>query len=311
MSGQPAAARDRDRLAVPLSGWMRPKQTTSVAGRSPRTAGRRRRRRGAPSRRSRSPGTRSASEIETNALPTAGRPGRMRGRREAVDRRHQRRLGEARERQRQPVEVVVDQVELRRPRRARARRAAPPRCARRSSRPPRTAARHTPSSVASVTESSVANSVTSTPRADEAVGEQAGDELPRAVVARRRPPGDRPEQRDLHGAAASPAARGVEREQRLEVRERRLGALVVVDVGRAQAVVAAAGGEVVDRRASRLRPRNHSKARSARRAWRSAPVATNASTSASTSAAASSGCSSPAPGRGSPRRRPRCPTSST
>ena len=76
-----------------------------------RTAGRRRRRRGAP--------WRVAQPGDAVARPrwprSARRPlvGRQDARaREAVDRRHQRRPGEAGEGQRQPVEVAVDEVEL-------------------------------------------------------------------------------------------------------------------------------------------------------------------------------------------------------
>jgi hypothetical protein len=81
--------------------------------------------------------------------------------------------------------------------------------------------------------------------------------------------------------------------------ERRLGALVAFSASAAEAVAAAAGREVVERRPSRLRPRNHSNARRARTPCSGSPVIANATSSASTRADASSGCSSPPPGAGS------------
>ena len=128
----------------------------------------------------------------------------------------------------------------------------------------------------------------------EAVGQQPRHELPRPVVAGRRAPGDRPEEREPSFGQRRLEAGGVEGEQRLEVGERRLGALVAVDVGLAEAVVAAAGGEVVDGPLEPVAAQEPLEgAHRVASARRPSPVATKASTSASTSAAASSGCSSP------------------
>ena len=158
------AAGDLDRLRRALVGVDAPEADRARRRRWPRTAARRRRRRDGSSRRTSSSGTRSASEIETKALRGARVGGQDPRRGEPVDRRHHRRPGERREGERQPVEVVVDQVELRRAAAARGRRGAPPRPARRSSRPPRRGARRRRRAGRAVIESSVANSVTSTPR---------------------------------------------------------------------------------------------------------------------------------------------------
>ena len=110
---RPAARAIAIASAVPLSGWIRPRMTRSVAaGRGERQA-RRGRCRGRRWRRSRARATRSASEIETKARRRArGTP--------AGSRRSENpwivvTSGAAAVRgegERQPVEVVVDQVEL-------------------------------------------------------------------------------------------------------------------------------------------------------------------------------------------------------
>ena len=66
-------------------------------------------------------------------------------------------------------------------------------------------------------------------------------------MPRRRAPRDRAEQRDPHSGSVALSPRRVEHEQRLQEGERRLGSLVDVDRRLAQPVVAATGGEVVDR----------------------------------------------------------------
>ncbi len=80
------------------------------------------------------------------------------------------------------------------------------------------------------------------------LGQQPGDLLPGSVVPRRRTPGDRPEQCDLHGIGDGELQTGpVQGEQGLQEGQGRLGALVLVQAARTQSVVAAAGREVVDR----------------------------------------------------------------
>ena len=144
-------------------------------------------------------------------------------------------------------------------------------------------------------------------RAHQALGEQAGDLLPRPVVraagcARR----SAPSSATFTAARRADRSRHRSRRRRLQTRPPPAPAGPGRTPGwtrrprcsfepvRRQSVVAAAGREVVDRhRRSRLRPRNHSKARTARSPYALSPVATNASVRASTRAAASSGCSSP------------------
>ena len=151
---------------------------------------------------------------------------------------------------------------------------------------------------------------------DQPVGEQAGDLLPRSVVdaagcARRSVRAARPSRR--RGQRA-PAARPRRAPAAPAGGQRRLGALVVVQRLGAEAVVAAAGGEVVDRQPEPVAARGTTRTRAPRAGrgprprWPPAPRR-----SASTSAAASSGCSSPlgAPAAGSPLRRQPLPTSRT
>ena len=81
--------------------------------------------------------------------------------------------------------------------------------------------------------------------------------------------------------------------------ERRLGALVCVQVLLAEAVAAAAGREVVERPVEPVAAEEPVERRAARGVPCSgSPVTANAASSASTNADASSGCSSPAAGRG-------------
>ena len=87
------------------------------------------------------------------------------------------------------------------------------------------------------------------PARHQPLGQQAGDLLPGSVVPRRRPPGDRPQQADLHAGLAIRRLQAgpVQGEQGLQEGQGRLGALVLVQPVASEAVVAATGGEVVDR----------------------------------------------------------------
>ena len=115
-----------------------------------------------------------------------------------MDRRHERRAARAARTQAAASRGGCGRGRTRRSARTRGRHGAPPRLGRRPSGPRRSPLRQTPSSLAGVSESSVAKSVTSTPRSMQAGGDQPGDALPRSVVARRRPPRDRAEDGDLH-----------------------------------------------------------------------------------------------------------------
>ena len=145
-------------------------------------------------------------------------------RREPVDGGHDRGRHQPAVGERQEVEAVVDQVETHRPART------PRRCAGTPTPwglgwTPSTSeyplGRHpTPGGPGRVTESAVANRVTSTPRGDQALGQEGDELLPGPVVPGWDTPGDRSQQGyaherptvarsdpDAHGAAGSPAGR--------------------------------------------------------------------------------------------------------